>query len=121
MENRIERLCGDKGLRMTSQRRVIARVLSDAEDHPSVPDVHKRAAKLDPSISIATVYRTVRLLEETGISKKSFILAIEQLTKYYCKGTKEEKSVCLNDKKSSWLSSHPTGASRLKYLRENIN
>ena len=67
MENRIERRCGDKGLRMTSQRRVIARVLSDAEDHPSVPDVHKRAAKLDPSISIATVYRTVRLLEETGI------------------------------------------------------
>ena len=46
MENRIERLCGDKGLRMTSQRRVIARVLSDAEDHPSVPDVHRRAAKL---------------------------------------------------------------------------
>ena len=67
MENRIEKLCADKGLRMTNQRRVIARVLSDAEDHPSVPDVHRRAVISDPSISIATVYRTVRLLEETGI------------------------------------------------------
>ena len=56
MENRIEKLCADKGLRMTNQRRVIARVLSDAEDHPSVPDVHRRAVISDPSISIATVY-----------------------------------------------------------------
>jgi len=52
---------------MTRQRFVIARILSDADDHPSVSDVHKRAIKIDPSISIATVYRTVRLLEETGI------------------------------------------------------
>ena len=67
MENRIEKLCADKGLRMTNQRRVIARVLSDADDHPSVPEVHRRSVINDASISIATVYRTVRLLEETGI------------------------------------------------------
>jgi Fur family ferric uptake transcriptional regulator len=52
---------------MTEQRRVIARVLSDAEDHPDVEEVHRRAASIDPGISIATVYRTVRLFEEANI------------------------------------------------------
>lgn len=67
---RIEQICLDKGMRMTGQRRVIARVLSDAHDHPDVEELHRRAAKLDPRISIATVYRTVRLFEEAGILEK---------------------------------------------------
>lgn len=67
MESRIARLCTEQGLKMTGQRRVIARVLSEAEDHPDVEEVYRRAAALDAKISIATVYRTVRLLEERGI------------------------------------------------------
>jgi len=67
MESRIERICIDKGLKMTGQRRVIARVLSDAEDHPDVEELYRRAALLDARISVATVYRTVRLLEEKNI------------------------------------------------------
>jgi Fur family ferric uptake transcriptional regulator len=63
----IEALCADKGLRITEQRRIIARILSEAEDHPDVETLHERAAKVDPKISIATVYRTVRLFEEAGI------------------------------------------------------
>ena len=63
----IEALCATKGLRITEQRRVIARVLSDAADHPDVEELHRRAALIDPRISIATVYRTVRLFEEAGI------------------------------------------------------
>jgi Fur family ferric uptake transcriptional regulator len=70
MESRIERLCVAQGLKMTGQRRVIARVLSDAADHPDVEELYRRAAALDPRISIATVYRTVRLLEERGILEK---------------------------------------------------
>ena len=63
----IEQLCADKGLRITEQRRTIARVLGDSEDHPDVETLHARAAGIDPNISIATVYRTVRLFEEAGI------------------------------------------------------
>lgn len=63
----LEQLCADKGLRITEQRRVIARVLSESEDHPDVEMLHERANKIDPGISIATVYRTVRLFEEAGI------------------------------------------------------
>jgi Fur family ferric uptake transcriptional regulator len=63
----IESLCADKGLRITEQRRVIARILSEADDHPDVETLHERAAAVDPKISIATVYRTVRLFEEAGI------------------------------------------------------
>ena len=63
----LEQLCADKGLRITEQRRVIARVLSEADDHPDVEQVHARASEIDPKISIATVYRTVRLFEEAGI------------------------------------------------------
>src|SRR3984885_12263613 len=70
MESRIERLCVERGLKMTGQRRVIARVLSDASDHPDVEELYRRAAALDARISIATVYRTVRLLEEKGILER---------------------------------------------------
>ena len=63
----LEQLCADRGLRITEQRRVIARVLSDSEDHPDVEQLHHRASAIDPKISIATVYRTVRLFEEAGI------------------------------------------------------
>ena len=63
----LEQLCADKGLRITEQRRVIARVLSESEDHPDVGLVHQRASAIDSGISIATVYRTVRLFEEAGI------------------------------------------------------
>lgn len=66
----IEALCAAKGLRITEQRRTIARVLSDAVDHPDVEEVHRRSAAIDPGISIATVYRTVRLFEEYGILER---------------------------------------------------
>ncbi len=67
MSDRIEKLCLEKNMRMTEQRRVIARVLSQATDHPDVEELHRRAHAVDPHISIATVYRTVRLFEEAGI------------------------------------------------------
>jgi Fur family ferric uptake transcriptional regulator len=60
----------DKGLRMTEQRRVIARVLSDAHDHPDAEELHRRASAIDPKISIATVYRTVKLFEDAGILER---------------------------------------------------
>lgn len=70
MESRIERLCVERGLKMTGQRRVVARVLSDSADHPDVEELYRRAAHLDSRISIATVYRTVRLFEENGILER---------------------------------------------------
>lgn len=70
MHSRIEQICIDRGLKMTEQRRVIARVLSDATDHPDVEQVYHRAVEIDPHISIATVYRTVRLFEEAAILEK---------------------------------------------------
>ena len=63
----LEALCHEKGLRITEQRRIIARVISDSEDHPDVETLYERASKIDSGISIATVYRTVRLFEEAGI------------------------------------------------------
>src|SRR6187200_3557589 len=66
----VEALCADKGLRITEQRRVIARILSESEDHPDVEALHARAAAIDPKISIATVYRTVRLFEDAGILER---------------------------------------------------
>ncbi len=66
----IEALCVDKGMRMTDQRRVIAQVLSTTTDHPDVEEVYRRSTKIDPKISIATVYRTVRLFEEAGILER---------------------------------------------------
>jgi Fur family ferric uptake transcriptional regulator len=67
---RIEKACVDKGLRMTEQRRVIARVLSDALDHPDAEELYRRASAIDPHISIATVYRTVKLFEDAGILER---------------------------------------------------
>jgi len=66
----IETLCAQKGLRITGQRRVIAQVLSEAEDHPDVESLYERASAIDSGISIATVYRTVRLFEEAGILER---------------------------------------------------
>ena len=68
--SRIEMMCQEQGMKMTGQRRVIARVLSDATDHPDVEELHRRAVAEDPHISIATVYRTVRLFEESGILER---------------------------------------------------
>jgi len=65
--DRLEKLCLEKGMRMTDQRRVIAHVLAQAHDHPDVEELHRRAHAVDPHISIATVYRTVRLFEDLGI------------------------------------------------------
>ena len=70
MTSRLEQLCTDKGLKMTEQRRVIARVLSDASDHPDVEQLYQRASAVDSRISIATVYRTVRLFEDAGILER---------------------------------------------------
>lgn len=66
----IEALCAEKGLRITEQRKTIARIISESEDHPDVETLHERAATVDPKISIATVYRTVRLFEEAGILER---------------------------------------------------
>ncbi len=68
--DRLEKLCVDKGMRMTEQRRVIARVLSISEDHPDVEEIHRRATEIDANISIATVYRTMRLFEEAGVVER---------------------------------------------------
>ena len=67
MTSDLERLCLIKGLRMTDQRRIIARVLSESSDHPDVEQVYQRASKVDSRISIATVYRTVKLFEEANV------------------------------------------------------
>ncbi len=68
--SRIERICIEKGMKMTEQRRVIARVLSVSTDHPDVEQVYRRAVQMNSHISIATVYRTVRLLEEANILER---------------------------------------------------
>ncbi len=70
MPSRLERLCVDKGLKMTDQRRVIARVLSESSDHPDVEKVYRRATEIDPRISSSTVYRTVRLFQEANILER---------------------------------------------------
>ena len=66
----IESLCAAKGMRMTEQRRVIARVLADSDDHPDVEELYRRCAKVDDRISISTVYRTMRLFEDAGIIER---------------------------------------------------
>ena len=70
MTSRIEQLCRDKGLKMTDQRRVIAQVLSESSDHPDAEELHRRAVEIDNRISMATVYRTVRLFEEAQILER---------------------------------------------------
>ena len=70
MSSAIEDKCAGKGVRLTDQRRLIAKVMSESEDHPDVDELHKRVNNIDSKISIATVYRTVKLFEETGIVAK---------------------------------------------------
>ena len=70
MNNYIEEKCVKNGVRLTDQRKLIAKVMSESEDHPDVDELHKRVSKLDTKISIATVYRTVKLFEEAGILSK---------------------------------------------------
>ena len=70
MSDRIEKLCMEKGMRMTEQRRVIAQVLGASSDHPDVEELYRRAAQVDPRISLSTVYRTVNLFEEAGLITK---------------------------------------------------
>ena len=67
MNSDIEKKCAKKGVRLTEQRKLVAKVMSSSSDHPDVDELHKRVAKLDSKISIATVYRTVKLFEEAGI------------------------------------------------------
>ena len=69
-QSRLERLCRENGMRMTGQRRIIAGVLSEADDHPDVEEVHRRTSAVDEHISLSTVYRTVRLFEEAGILER---------------------------------------------------
>ena len=70
MDSKIEEKCLKKGLRLTDQRKLIAKVMSQSEDHTDVDELHKRVSKLDSKVSIATVYRTVKLFEESGIVAK---------------------------------------------------
>jgi len=70
MSNDIEKKCIEKGVRLTEQRKLVAKVMSSSEDHPNVDELHRRVNKLDSKISIATVYRTVKLFEEAGIVEK---------------------------------------------------
>jgi Fur family transcriptional regulator, ferric uptake regulator len=70
MNSVIENKCIKKGVRLTDQRKLVAKVMSESEDHPDVDELHKRVSKIDSKISIATVYRTVKLFEEAGIVSK---------------------------------------------------
>ena len=70
MSETIEQKCIAKGVKLTDQRKIIAKIMSDSQDHPDVDELYKRASKLDSKISIATVYRTVKLFEEAGIVAK---------------------------------------------------
>ena len=70
MSENIEQKCLAKGVKLTDQRKIIAKVMSESNDHPDVDELYNRVSKIDPKISIATVYRTVKLLEEAGILAK---------------------------------------------------
>jgi len=70
MSSDIENKCINKGLKLTDQRKLVAKIMSESNDHPDVDELHKRVNKLDSKISIATVYRTVKLFEEAGIVSK---------------------------------------------------
>ena len=70
MSSDIENKCIKKGVRLTDQRKLVAKIMSESDDHPDVDELHKRVSKLDSKISIATVYRTVKLFEEAGIIAK---------------------------------------------------
>ena len=70
MQSNIEKKCKSKGVKLTDQRRIIAKVMSESNDHPNVDELYNRVSKIDEKISIATVYRTVKLFEESGILAK---------------------------------------------------
>lgn len=70
MTSKLEALCSKRGLKMTEQRRIIAKTIANSADHPDVEEIYRRASEEDPKISIATVYRTVKTLEEAGIIAK---------------------------------------------------
>ena len=70
MKDSIEQKCLDKGVKLTDQRKIVAKVMSESDDHPDVDELYKRVSKIDSRISIATVYRTVKLFEESGILAK---------------------------------------------------
>jgi Fur family ferric uptake transcriptional regulator len=70
LSKNLEELCAEKGMRMTDQRRVIARILQESDDHPDVEELYRRSSKVDPRISISTVYRTVKLFEDEGIIER---------------------------------------------------
>ena len=70
MSSDLEKRCINRGVRLTDQRKVIAKVMSEAKDHPNVDELHRRVSKIDDKVSIATVYRTVKLFEEAGIISK---------------------------------------------------
>ena len=70
MKDSIEQKCIDKGVKLTDQRKIIAKVMTESDDHPDVDELYKRVSKIDLKISIATVYRTVKLFEESGILTK---------------------------------------------------
>ena len=70
MQSNIEKKCKSKGVKLTDQRKIIAKVMSESNDHPNVDELYKRVSKIDEKISIATVYRTVKLFEESGILAK---------------------------------------------------
>jgi len=70
MSSDIENKCIQRGVRLTDQRKLVARIMSESADHPNVDELHKRVSKIDSKISIATVYRTVKLFEEAGIIAK---------------------------------------------------
>ena len=90
--SRIERLCSERGLRMTGQRRTIARVLTEAEDHPDVVEVYRRAHQIDPRISLSTVYRTVKLFEENGILERHEFAAGRRRYEEATREQQEERS-----------------------------
>ncbi|MGF0537551.1 Fur family transcriptional regulator [Agrobacterium sp. ES01] len=70
MNKTLEEICAERGMRMTEQRRVIARILEESDDHPDVEELYRRSVKVDAKISISTVYRTVKLFEDTGIIER---------------------------------------------------
>ena len=70
MTDTIEQKCISKGVKLTEQRKIIAKIMSDSDDHPDVDELYNRVSKIDPKISIATVYRTVKVFEEAGILAK---------------------------------------------------
>ena len=107
--SKIEQICVDKGMRMTGQRRVVAAVLSGAEDHPDVEEIYRRAERIDPHISIATVYRTLRLFEaanvidrlEFGDGKSRYEVSSEEDSHYHLIDVKTGKVIEFEDEEVS--------------------